>query len=79
MKKPKQKPKKKTEQAEEPETTVCAGAEPATIEHVPIVRCTECSNQEWRKGLCYHHWKLSQGFEFDEEKKSYVKAQTKRR
>ena len=36
------------------------------------IRCKKCSRDEWRDGFCYTHYRLSQGFVFDEEIKRFV-------
>lgn len=68
--------KKKAAKEEKEPDIVCAGAE-----FVPVkddsMRCSECSNRVWRVDLCFHHWKLSQSFRFDEDKKVYVKGKIK--
>lgn len=57
----------------EPETTLCPDV-PTVIEPRVIVRCAECNFEVWRKGLCFTHWKESQGFVFNETTKTFVKA-----
>jgi hypothetical protein len=32
-----------------------------------------CKFQPWRGRLCYTHWRISQGFFFDPERKSFIK------
>lgn len=58
--------------APEPETTLCA-----PVEEVPIERkrdlCTKCRQMDaWRNGLCYDHYKESEGFVYDAEQNRYV-------
>jgi hypothetical protein len=70
--------KKKTQEPEESEGT-SLGVEP---EIVPVKRermlCSEsCIHEVYRHGLCHNHYKLSQGFVFDEAKKLYVKKKGK--
>jgi hypothetical protein len=69
---------KEPKKAEESEGT-SLGVEP---EIVPVQRervlCTEsCIHEVYRKGLCHNHFKLSQGFVFDEAKNLYVKKKGK--
>ena len=70
--------KKVKEPEEEPEGTMLC-TEPEVI---PVQRerelCTEsCIHEVYRKGLCHRHYKLSQGFTFDETQKLYVKKKGK--
>ncbi len=39
-------------------------------------RCAKsgCKFNPWRGRLCFTHWKLSQGFAFDRERKVFVKS-----
>lgn len=36
-----------------------------------------CKFAAWRRLLCYFHWKQSQGFVFDSERKVFVRAEKK--
>ena len=65
--------KKAVAVVEEPTTVPCEEVE-TIIEKREIVRCRDCNNQEWRNGVCFTHWKESQGFVFDEDRKVFVKA-----
>jgi|GraSoiStandDraft_41_1057321.scaffolds.fasta_scaffold328239_3 hypothetical protein len=43
-------------------------------------RCTKsgCKFHPWRKGLCYTHWRESQGFVFDPVQKVFVRLKRMR-
>jgi hypothetical protein len=59
--------------APEPETTLCDFKETVITKRERVL-CTDCNfHEEWRDGLCFTHWKESQGFVFDETKKVFVK------
>ena len=69
---------KEPKKAEESEGT-SLGVEP---EMIPVQRerelCSEsCVHEVYRHGLCHGHYKLSQGFVFDEAKNLYVKKKGK--
>jgi hypothetical protein len=71
-------PKSTEKEPKEPEGT-SLGVEP---EVVPVKRermlCSEsCIHEVYRHGLCHHHYKVSQGFVFDEANKLYVKKKGK--
>jgi hypothetical protein len=64
---------KKTVAVVEPETTICPAVETAALPKREIIQCSECNLEEWRSGLCYSHWKESEGFVFDEDTKVYIR------
>lgn len=59
----------------ESETTLCVEPVSEKVKR-EVVRCSdsECVLEVWRDDLCYHHYRLSQGFVFDKKQKIYVKG-----
>lgn len=37
-----------------------------------MTHCRKCANEAWKNGLCFTHFKLSQGYSFDAEQKLFV-------
>lgn len=71
-------PKKKAEkEPEESQTKICVGPESVAPKD-DTARCAECNNRVWRGGFCFHHWRLSLGYKFDEDKKVYVAPKGKK-
>lgn len=68
--------KKKAVKEEKEPDIVCSGAELVPVKDTSV-RCSECSNRVWRGELCHHHWKESQGFVFNENKKIYTRKKGK--
>jgi hypothetical protein len=65
----KQKPQEQPEDLTS--TTRCEGVE-TVIEPIEHDKCDECNLNEYRNGKCHHHYRLSQGYIFDEVQKLYV-------
>jgi hypothetical protein len=42
-----------------------------------MTHCAKCNLTPWRGGLCYMHWRESQGFVFDIARKLFVKMEKK--
>lgn len=63
--------------APEPETFLCEEPKCAPIKN-ERENCSEpCIFQAYRNGLCFNHFKESQGFVFDSTKKIFVKKKEK--
>ena len=74
-------PKKKNkepEKTEEPESTsLCIAPEVVPVQRERELCDSGCIHEAYKKGLCHHCYKLSQGFIFDEKKSLYVKGKKK--
>jgi len=61
----------------ESETKLCEEPKMAVIKR-EIERCNElCILEAYRNGLCFHHYKISQGFVFNEKHRRYIKEKNK--
>jgi hypothetical protein len=66
------------ESAPEPETVLCEEPKLATIKR-EVEKCSEpCIFEAWSKGLCYQHFRESQGFKFSETQGKFIKTKEKR-
>lgn len=52
-------------------TVVCPPAE-VVVSRARLL-CSRCNNNEWSNGLCYEHFKNSQGLMYDEEQNRFVR------
>ena len=74
----KPKPVPKPTQEVEPETKACEEPKMAMIER-EVERCNEsCVFEAYRDGLCFNHYKINQGFVFNEKQNRYVKKEKKK-
>jgi len=72
------KAEKEPKKTEEPEgTSLCVEPEVVPVKRERELCSESCIYEVYRHGLCHNHYKLSQGFVFDEAKNLYVKGKKK--